>query len=157
MWADIAGYEGRYQVDQSGQVRNVKSGRILKSHVFRNHYVGIILGRGSKTHLVHRLVATAFIPGDTSLQVNHKNGKRGDNRVENLEWLSCSDNHRHSYRELKRKKHCLTKTVLLSKGDSTMQFDSVISAAKALGVVPGSVASAENNSHRCRGWVVSYV
>lgn len=157
MWADIAGYEGRYQVDRSGQVRNVKTGRVLKPRIYRNHYHGMILGRDSKNYLVHRLVAAAFIPGDTSLQVNHKNGNRGDNRVENLEWLSCSDNHRHSYRELKRKKHCLTKTVLISKGDSIMKFDSVVLAAKALGVVPGSIASAQNKNHLCRGWAVSYV
>ena len=52
----------------------------------------------SKCEMVHRLVAKAFIPNPNNLPtVNHKNGNKHDNRVENLEWNSYSDNNQHAY------------------------------------------------------------
>jgi len=58
----------------------------------------------SKLFYVHRVVCTAYFgePPASNLQVNHKNGKRSDNRPENLEWVSCSENHKHAFNELGR-------------------------------------------------------
>jgi hypothetical protein len=102
---------------------------------------------------VHRLVAAAFIDGDTALQVNHKNGKRNDNRVENLEWLSCSDNHRHSYQSLQRKVHTWTNQVDV---DGVL-FPSQNAAARHLGVHGASVASAIIRGHKVRGHSVKLI
>jgi hypothetical protein len=171
-WRDIPGYEGRYQVSDTGGVRSLDRtieaknrwgfvgvkrlrGRELKLHKYPNDYIGVMLGAGSH-ELVHRLVACAFIPGDTSLQVNHKNGVRGDNRRENLEWLTCTDNHLHSYRELGRKKHGKTEATVLMKECSVLRFESALAAASYLGVVAGSVASAAVRGHKCRGYRVMY-
>jgi hypothetical protein len=156
MWRPVIGFEGLYEVSDSGQVRNMRNGHILKNRAFPNRYLGVALGRGN-IRLVHRLVAMAFIEGDHGLQVNHKDGDRANNHVANLEWVTCSDNHRHSYKYLSRKKHALTRKVRLSKGDTVMYFDSGLAAAKALGVVPGSIASAANKGHACRGFEVLYV
>jgi hypothetical protein len=67
---------------------------------FSNGYIGVQLSMGGKitTHLVHRLVARAFIPTeDTSLVVNHKDSCRHNNWRGNLEWVTQGDNLRHGY------------------------------------------------------------
>lgn len=172
-WAAIEGYPG-YEVSDSGLVRSVDrvgtkksrygqiievryKGRVLAPHVMPNGYVLAHLGRTSRAELIHRLVAKAFVPGDFSLQVNHKNGDRADNRAENLEWLSCSDNHRHSYAELPRKKHCKTAPVILVKGEQRLKFESELAASQHLGVCVGSVHSAVTRDHKCRGYEVYHV
>lgn len=172
-WRDIPGFEGAYQVSDTGAVRSLPrrivkrnryggqhecslKGRLLTPVRCTNGYMAINLTSDTKRQLVHRLVALAFIPGDSSLQVNHKNGCRDDNRVSNLEWLSCSDNHRHSHRELNRKQHALTKPVWLVSTTERRWFESILAAANELGVSAGSVASAASRNHRCRGYEVIY-
>lgn len=172
-WKDIPGYEGLYQVSDGGMVRSVDrtakvmsrwgfavtrslKGRVLSTSAFPNGYMKVSLGRDN-CQLVHRLVALAFIDGDTSMQVNHKNGIRSDNSVENLEWVTCSENHLHSYRELPRKQHVWTKPVSLIKGGVAVVFPSILAAAKSIGVHQASVSSAVNKKHLCRGYEVAYV
>lgn len=171
-WRDIPGYEGRYQVSDLGNVRSLDrvvfqrskfgqligrnfKGKLLRQQQCSNGYIEVHLGANNQK-LVHRLVALAFIEGDQSLQVNHKNGNRRDNRVENLEWATCSENHCHSYRNLNRKQHALTKTVIVSRGIDRKVFSSGMRAASFLGVRPGSVASAAIRGHKCQGYEVSY-
>lgn len=171
-WAGIDGFPG-YQVSDTGLVRSLDrviiqshptagtvkrrmKGKILSPGRCSNGYLTVRLLVGTKFHLVHRLVAVAFVSGDSELQVNHKNGVRDDNRAENLEWLSCSDNHLHSYRELPRKKHVWTIPVVIVKGEEVLKFESELAAAKHLGVVAGSIRSALKRDHRCRGYEVFY-
>lgn len=171
-WAAIEGFPG-YEVSDSGLVRSLDrvitcshkkagtvtrrmKGKLLSPGRCPNGYLTIRFLLETKFHLVHRLVAAAFLTGNQELKVNHKNGIRDDNRVENLEWLSCSDNHRHSYANLPRKKHLWTTPVVLVKDEETLHFESELAAAKHLGVVCGSVRSALVRDHKCRGYRVYY-
>lgn len=82
-----------YSVSNLGNIRNDKTGRILKTYTKPSGYVQVQLGRKTVPQYVHRLVAIAFISNpDNKPQVNHKNGVKYDNRVENLEWVTASEN-----------------------------------------------------------------
>lgn len=82
-----------YSISNLGNVRNDKTGRILKYHTKPNGYKQVQLGRKITPQYIHRLVAIAFIPNiHNKPQVNHINGDKGDNRVENLEWVTASEN-----------------------------------------------------------------
>lgn len=106
----IQGYPNYYVTD-SGDIysRNYKNtGRIKKMVPRKNtngyYQIPISNGKTRKDIIVHRIVAETFIPNpDNKPEVNHINGNKADNRVENLEWVTRSENMRHRYRTLKYK------------------------------------------------------
>jgi hypothetical protein len=80
-------------------VRNAHTGLVLRPRKLRYGYLEVKLSyKGLKKHRkIHSLVATAFVEGwREGLQVNHKNGIKIDNRAENLEWVTASENNQHA-------------------------------------------------------------
>ena len=110
-----------------------------------------------KKHLikVHRLVATRYIPTfDYSLTVNHKDGNKDNNNIENLEWLSNTENPKHSWFVLGREHY--TKKVVNDKGEI---FESVKEAAEKYGTCIQAISNCANGrtktSKNRRWWFIN--
>jgi|3_EtaG_2_1085321.scaffolds.fasta_scaffold122988_2 hypothetical protein len=98
-WKDIEGYDGDYQVSSLGRVRSLKFGksRILKGRTDYDGYLILVLCKnGSRRSLrIGRLVAQAFLPDwDEDLQVDHINGVKTEDHVENLRMVTNVENNR---------------------------------------------------------------
>ena len=103
IWKDAPGYEGRYQVSNLGKVKSLNYNRTCKEVILKagkdgRGYLRVVLRKdgNSITNKVHRLVMLAFV-GKSDLEVNHINGIKADNRFENLEYCSRSENIQHAY------------------------------------------------------------
>ena len=101
-WRDIPGYEGFYQVSDLGNIRSIRFNKIRNMKSWDSHgyrAVELCMNNNRYTVGIHRLVALTFIPNpENKPEVNHKDRNKSNNNVENLEWVTQSENVAHAYR-----------------------------------------------------------
>lgn len=165
IWKDIPGYEGLYEASSFGRIRSHKNKTTYtKRHGTRKWKSRIMKGRGNnittgsrvglwkngvvKEFLVARLVAITFLgqPSKDANTVNHINGNRLDNNINNLEWLSLADNIRHAFDTglmLQRK-------IMLINKDCEMVFRSMSVASKYIGRNSGYISLCIKNNRNIK-------
>lgn len=98
---DLKGYENNYQISNLGNIRSKKSLKVLKFYIhYKEGYKMIELSKNgvSKKHTIHRLLALQFIDNPNNKGcVNHKDGNRLNNSLDNLEWTTNSENIKHGF------------------------------------------------------------
>ena len=102
MWKTLD-FNRNYKVSDKGEVVRIDRNYYLKFFKDKDGYLSCTLRNedGTKTtYRVHRLIAMAFIPNPLNKpEVNHINSIRDDNRAENLEWVTRSENEKHAFRD----------------------------------------------------------
>lgn len=158
IWRDVPGWEGMYQVSTFGRVktmeRMIKSNcnnfriseeRIKEVELRKDGYTATLFCRNSKVtqYKIHRLVGIAFMPNpENKRDINHISGVRSENRLENLEWATRSENKLHGFRigmtkptclGIFGKDHHLSKPVLkidIETGNIIERYDGLMDASR---------------------------
>ena len=124
IWKEIKGYEGYYLISNMGRVKSqsrkiyndgikgenkfyISEEKIINGRIDPKGYLRVALCKDNKQkdYSIHRLVAIAFIPNPNNKPcVNHKDGNKQNNNVENLEWCTYSENLKHAYKMGLKKK-----------------------------------------------------
>ena len=129
-WRKITDFS-TYSVSDSGIVRNDKSGNYVKPILSTSgyFYVHFLKERKKYTKYIHRLVCQAFLGEPLeNMQVDHKNGDKTDNRLENLHWVTVSENYK-AYGSEQRAENRRRKVIAIHEDGAQIEFDSRLSAA----------------------------
>lgn len=148
-WKDIPSYEGIYQVSNYGKIRSLNYRRTGQTQLRAPQdngrgYMIVQLSKENKCkwYLVHRLVAQAFIPNpEDKPTVNHIDGDRANNSVENLEWATYGENNAHSYRHNGRKSALAQPIYCIETGEV---YSSSYDAARKTGFPQQSINKCAN-------------
>lgn len=147
IWKDISGFEELYQVSNYGRVKSLprKTGNQYCNGVIKKAYnefgynrIQLVRKDRKKWFFIHRLVAEAFIPNPNNLpQINHIDGNKTNNNVDNLEWCTQKQNTIHAYKNGLKKTRCIMQYDL--SNNFIRNWDSIIDASRTLSIDRSSI------------------
>lgn len=149
IWKNIEKEDG-YKISPCGRVLNTKANKILLGQINHRGYRQVTIN--GKTHRIHKLVATAFIPNENNLpQINHKDCDKLNNHVSNLEWCTNSYNIRHAIKNGRYEKyHNSLKMKIIGtniENKSKVKFNSLADSSK-YGFSPGCISDCINGNRK---------
>lgn len=171
LWRPIKGYEKEYLVSRDGHVFSIRSNKQLLPCKNEKGYLRVCLQLNGKKEWkrVHRLVAEAFIPNPEGKEtVNHKNGVRDDNAVENLEWASMLEQNGNDARHKKNISDGIRNSQYLEKkrrpviqrdmkGEIVATYPGMQDAARAVNSSVGNIYLCCHGQRKtCKGYSFSY-
>jgi hypothetical protein len=153
LWGTIPGLDGLYEASNLGRIRNAKTRYIRSTPTGKRGYP-VFTTRG-RLITVHRCVALVFLPNPDNLpQVNHINGNKEDNRVENLEWCTARDNMIHARLTGLHKSDGDKPVLQIKDGQVVAWYKSISEASRQTGINRANIGSAiykrVYNGHHCR-------
>lgn len=151
IWKTIKGYEGIYEVSNKGRVRN-RFNKILKGNISKDGYVHMRLYKNGalNEYLLHRLVLKTFsLEDDKRPYVNHIDGNKQNNNLENLEWVNRSENMKHAYKiGLASSDFCKKKIICIETGKV---YPSIKECARELKLYNSSIVNVLKGKYKHAG------
>lgn len=162
---DIDFLLGEYQVSNYGRIKSLKKNIIMKCYEMKidkyqkgresthnNYYLKVHLSSSKhnidKTFSIHRLVAQTFLSNyDDNLQVNHIDGVKSNNRIDNLEMITPSDNMKHAYKNLNRNKRKKAILMLDKNKNILEEFECMSDVKRKYGYLVGTICNAIKNNY----------
>lgn len=175
IWKDIKDFEGSYQCSNFGRIRSLdryiphnygsvelKKGQIIIPRLNKNGYLQLGLYKNSKRkqRYVHRIIAESFIDNPYSYPtINHKDGNKLNNNVENLEWVTYSENNKHAYTRLgrtvcKNYNGSIAVIVIDILQNITYRYNSIAQASQSIGL---SCTQINRYIHSDKKWKGRYI
>lgn len=166
-WKDIKGYENYYQISNNGQVKNIKTNKILTGDINSAGYKRVILYTPNKKRFfIHRLVAEHFCNKPLNykeLVVNHIDGNKLNNDYKNLEFITRSENDKHAFKLNLRKPYPAQykREVIAIKNDEIILFNTTLECSKYFKTTPASIRAVcnvygTNKQYLFKGYILKY-
>lgn len=154
-WKDVVGYEGLYKISSFGNILSSYSNKLLKPKKEWSGYarVALVKDKDVKFWSVHRLVLTAFVPNiENKNTINHKDGDKLNNRLENLEWATSQENILHAWANGKHDNH----KVKIKCVETGKIFNTIKEAAQKMNVSETGISHCLSGRYKTTGgfhWV----